>query len=967
MSNNQEEKREEQYSSSSEIITSKVSFEKKLDPSQIELVEKVLEGLERIHSFRLETIKEQNDTTVGDLEQQKESSSSVGSNGGAIKNHVLHIEYNPKEVSIYKIVKSFHNLGLKNRLQQAPTSLSTSQKRRQTKPRNREALVSLFISSSTSNAAACTVLTATKTKCRSSFHVNGICCATEVPIVTSIIESIPSKGGYIDKININIPLRMVYVTYNPEEVTAGDILNELKQQGFENSTIIEDGNVSYERRKKKNAQQQQQSLQIHQPSKIPTIKIGGRNKFCGIIPTTCNNIVDNELTGALIPTITFVESVLHAPSLSQDAIETMEKKFTARDFLHDSIRSYSPNIASKTIKIEHNPNLVSIQNILDTLKMDDNKGGISNGRIYFDDCIILVDGYCEGLVLPSNVNRVGDQMQDQRGDNTTTAHESRPISYYRQQLQQKGSRWLRACGIGTEHGLSISIILSGIFWILSIIGGFIDNQILMYLGLLAVIFGLPPVARKAFRTLRRKQFDANCMMVTAALGAVALGEFDEAASVSFLFAISEYLEDQATRKAKKAMDEIINLRPEYANYIDKGTNEIRIVPVNDLDIDDHVSVRMGDKIPTDGIIVEGFTQIDESSLTGESMPVNKTIGDTVSGGTINVGGTRLVIRTTALVEDSAVSRLIRLVEESASSRSPTELLVDSFARSYTPTVVVIAAILCTIPWFWGFEIGRKWTLNGLIIIVIACPCALTISTPVTYAAGLAATAQKGIIVKGGSRLEALGNVKRIVFDKTGTLTEGKFRLVDLQAVGNKKCRKEVLKLLAIMEGPSSHPLAATLVKAAKDEGIQTSNVSVTEHSILKGEGVTAKIDNQETYVGNVRLFRRLGMFDELLDEQKKTVMKWNDEGSTVGFIGIKGVGIIGMFCVADAVRLEAKEVVETMRKSAIDVFMLTGDGEGPAKTVASQVGIPEDNTRSQFLPGELWTVMVTMRVKEQID
>jgi Cd2+/Zn2+-exporting ATPase len=237
------------------------------------------------------------------------------------------------------------------------------------------------------------------------------------------------------------------------------------------------------------------------------------------------------------------------------------------------------------------------------------------------------------------------------------------------------------------------------------------------------LFGLPPICVKAFRTLRRFQFDANCMMVTAALGAVALGEYDEAASVAFLFAVSEFLEARATMKARKALSVIVNLRPDHANVIHPISKEIIIVPADQVPLGSLISVKTGDKIAADGVVVEGSTAIDESSLTGEAKPTHKKVGDQVSGGTINIGMSPLVIRTTTSVDDSAVARLIRLVEEAQSNRSPTENMIDTFARSYTPSVMFMAILMCTIPWLWGPETGRYWTLNGLIIVVIACPCA----------------------------------------------------------------------------------------------------------------------------------------------------------------------------------------------------------------------------------------------------
>jgi len=450
-------------------------------------------------------------------------------------------------------------------------------------------------------------------------------------------------------------------------------------------------------------------------------------------------------------------------------------------------------------------------------------------------------------------------------------------------------------------------------------------------------------------------------MVIAALGALALSEYEEAASVAFLFSISEYLENRATQKARIALDDIVHLRPDRANLLEDeggsgGGEHVEIVSVEDLEVGSRVSVRTGDKVPADGVVISGSSQIDESSLTGEARPVDRKEGDSVSAGTINVGLTRLIVRTTSSSEDSAVSRLIRLVEEAQSNRSPTEKIVDSFARSYTPVVVGIALIISTIPWLiGGKEVGRHWTLNGLILVVIACPCALTISTPVTYAAGLAAAAQKGILVKGGAKLEALGCVRTVLFDKTGTLTEGKFKLKHLETVGNSKTREEVLRLLATMEAPSSHPLAATLVDAAKNEGVKMSDANgrpllLDDHTILRGEGVTAILDGHKTYVGNVRLFQRLGYYQNLHPSHQKAATQWNEEGATVGFLGIDTLGIVAMFSVCDSVRKEARHVVQSLQAEGIEVIMLSGDGDGAARAVGKEVGINAEHIHSQFLP-----------------
>jgi Cd2+/Zn2+-exporting ATPase len=525
-----------------------------------------------------------------------------------------------------------------------------------------------------------------------------------------------------------------------------------------------------------------------------------------------------------------------------------------------------------------------------------------------------------------------------------------------------------------------NVILSGIFWIVSMMSvlpygnGILENC--KYAGLISMVFGLPPVIKKAWNSLKRGcqssrcccrlQIDSNGMMVLAAVGAACLGEFDEAASVSFLFSISEWLESRATLRAQRALGSIVTLKPETAHLIvvnhvnndvdhnnndndndggpssqtngqattadgDDNTNSnskshtnnnnssIRVVPAASVAVGSLVLVKQGSKVPTDGIVVEGSSNIDESSLTGEATPVKKSSQNNshISGGTINVGPGPLVVRTTARVEDSAVSRLIQMVEEAQTNRSPTEVLVDRFAAAYTPFILLLALLMTTLPWLYylyliatdvnvgmngdvddaiviaqqqqqaaALATARQWMMNALVVVVLACPCALTISTPVTYAAGLAATAQRGIIIKGGKFLESLGRVNSIIFDKTGTLTQGRFRLERLVVMGNGNGNRntgnntsggnttnggkagynktEVLTLLALMERNASHPLASTLVQAALDEGINLNTSSsstgtgnapnnnnnapndlkqfkLSNHLELEGEGIQATL------------------------------------------------------------------------------------------------------------------------------
>ncbi|KAL3920381.1 MAG: hypothetical protein SGILL_003293 [Bacillariaceae sp.] len=789
---------------------------------------------------------------------------------------------------------------------------------------------------------------------RSAFYVQGICCASEIPAVRKIVKPLPG----VSKLNINLTTKIVHVQHNISRIEANQIASALSFQGFPTQIQKDGAHMAHAKQQALSSEATNGRSMLHaqgilQERDVEEIE-STLNALIGVTKVKVNvaegvihvdhdvskvssNHIASYLTKQLphipcsvvvaaeraagdaaaaaldsIGRSRYVESTFHFEALQAYHIPQVEKAIS-KNFIRAQVRAMYPSVPSETVKVEHDPKIASADDICHAFRNLHTNGDLPHARI-------SVDGADANLYLPLQEDYPENHVQ----------HGEEPSLFK----------------------IHANVWLSGIFWVLSMISYVDGKEWFQYFGLASVLFGLPPIAIKALRTLRRKQFDANCMMVTAALGALALGEYDEAASVAFLFAVSEFLEARATLKARKALEEICALRPDHANVIHPVTKEIVVVPADRVPLGSHISVRTGDKIAADGIVVEGSSSVDESSLTGESQPVSKSIGDTVSGGTINIGQTQLVVKTTTTVEDSAVSRLIRLVEEAQSNRSPTEKMIDSFARSYTPTVMVAATLMCTIPWIFGAEVGRHWTLNGLIIVVIACPCALTISTPVTYAAGLAATAQRGVIIKGGSKLEAMGSVDRVVFDKTGTLTKGTFAVTHLEATAKSKTRQEMLELLALMQERSSHPLSSSLVRAAKEEGVQVPrHMSVAEHRILKGEGITAKVDGQlQVYVGNQRLFSRLGMFESLSTEHKRLIAEWGETGGTIGFIGSEVDGIIGMFCVKDEVREEAKAVITQLKEAQIETLICTGDSNSAAHAVAEEIGIPSGSVNSQLLP-----------------
>ena len=782
---------------------------------------------------------------------------------------------------------------------------------------------------------------------RTTFAVQNVCCASEVPAIRRILRPYKCRS-----VGIAVTTKRVTLTYNNTMTNTEEICTALTNGGFPARMVateviresMNDGSCS------------------------------SNDTFLSLSPT--NSIRRKIKASSYVESTISMSSNTGGDRIQDDAsLQQMMKQ----NFSPLSVRACQISVSNNHvsyIKIEHNPNRISIQSIIHVMTQSS-----------YSNVSLVTDGASEGLYLPELKKALDGSMEDvvvyedesnseslnNDSEKSTKKHLSDPNGSKKSSNENSNKNDNDDDDDNTAIRMELHVILSGLFWAISMLATLAPEsskwRYLEYTGLLSVLFGLPPVLRKAINTIRRRQFDANCMMATAAIGACILGEWDEAASVSFLFSVSDYMEVRASSRARRALQAIIQLRPDHASVIDEVTKDITIVPATHVPIHALLSVRTGDKIAADGIVVQGTSSIDQSSLTGESMPVQVTAGSVVSGGSINIGTTQLHIRTTASVQDSAVSRLIRLVEDAQSNRSPTEKLVDTFARAYTPAVVGIAVMLATVPWFWGTEVGRTWTLNALILIVIACPCALTISTPVTYAAGLAATAQRGIVCKGGATLEALGSVKTIIFDKTGTLTEGKFVVTNLQLIGSSLKRNEMLEQLALMEIPSSHPLASTLIQAVKSEGVTIpSDATVKEHTLLPGEGVTALINNRNVFVGNRRLFERLGMYHDLPIENKHIVDQWEiDQGGTVGFIGIEGTGIVGCYCATDVVRSEAKETVQAFLSSGFDVLMLTGDGEGAAKSVARQVGIPESSVHSQLLPEDKLRFVTNLKSTNGID
>ncbi|CAM6093000.1 unnamed protein product [Calypogeia fissa] len=484
---------------------------------------------------------------------------------------------------------------------------------------------------------------------------------------------------------------------------------------------------------------------------------------------------------------------------------------------------------------------------------------------------------------------------------------------------------------------------------------------LKWVALGSIAVGVPPILVRSLVALRRCVLDINALMIIAVGGAIALGDYVEAGSICFLFTLADWLESRSSDKAREAISNVGELAPQTAVLMDGQR-----VGVEDVKVGTLLAVKAGELIPIDGEVVSGKSSIDESTVTGESKPVEKAMGALVWAGTMNLSG-YISVKTTALAEDSAVSRMVRLVEEAQNQHSRTEQLVEKVAKYYTPLVVLAALLIAVIPLAAGSHHHRHWIYLALVLLVVACPCALVISTPVTTTCGIAQAARSGLLVRGGGYLEALARVNVLAVDKTGTLTEGHFRVLDVQPFDSTTSVQQILYWIACVESKSSHPLAPALVAYARLHGVEPTG-DISDFEIIPGLGVSAVVDGYKVQIGNARLAASFVRFE---DSNSEIVNTWSNLGATVGWVGVNDRPV-GVFGVADSVRPEAIEAVASLKKLGMRVVMLTGDSAAAASIVHSQIGdievhselLPEDKVK---LVKELKGTGVTAMVGDGIN
>ncbi len=466
--------------------------------------------------------------------------------------------------------------------------------------------------------------------------------------------------------------------------------------------------------------------------------------------------------------------------------------------------------------------------------------------------------------------------------------------------------------------------------------------------LAAILIGGFPLALKGLRALRAtRSLDINFLMTVAVIGALAIGEWIEGAAVVALFSLGEALEGYAMDRARRSIRSLMALAPATA-LVRRGTVDVE-VPVSDVVPGDLVTVRAGERVPVDGVVTAGMSSVDQSALTGESIPVHKESGDALFSGTLNGNGP-LTMQVTRLASDSSVARIIRLVEQAQSERAPAQRLVDRFARFYTPAVIAGAVLIATLPPLFGGDAG-EWFYRALVLLVISCPCALVISTPVSIVSALSAAAKRGILVKGGAALERAGQITAIAFDKTGTLTTGKPSVTSVEPCGIDET--ELLTLAASLEAHSDHPLARAVLDLAHQRGIEPR--PATDQVTVPGLGLQATIDGHRLMAGSVRMFSDIPQRPEVT----AAVDAIEQRGATAVLIGNQRE-VLGVIGISDTIRDDAAPALARLHNLGIKrLIMLSGDRQQAAEQIAASAGI--DEVRAELLPEHKLDAVAALR------
>jgi Zn2+/Cd2+-exporting ATPase len=459
-----------------------------------------------------------------------------------------------------------------------------------------------------------------------------------------------------------------------------------------------------------------------------------------------------------------------------------------------------------------------------------------------------------------------------------------------------------------------------------------------------LIIGGEIVWRAIRNILKGHVFDENFLMTLATIGAFAIEQYPEAVAVMLFYQVGEFFQDLAVNRSRRSIKSLMSIRPDVATVFRE--DDYKILPVEQVGIDEIIQIKPGERVPLDGVILEGESALDTKALTGESLPLNVTIGEQVLSGCININGL-LKVRVTKIASESTVAKVLELVENATSKKAPTENFITKFARVYTPIVTIAALLLAVIPpLFFGGEFN-DWLYRSFIFLVISCPCALVISVPLGFFGGIGSASKQGILVKGGNYIEALNDIEIAVFDKTGTLTEGSFVVSEIVPIGN-ITKEELLEKAAIVESFSNHPIAVSLLKAYQKEVDQD---RVNNFKEISGHGVEALLDGEKVIVGNARLLNK----EQIMFQPSHSI-------GSILYVAIND-SYIGHIVVSDRVKHDSFEAIRQLKLLGIKkTVMLTGDKKEVANQVGQEIGI--DQVEFELLPEDKLN-QVELLIKEK--
>jgi Zn2+/Cd2+-exporting ATPase len=489
----------------------------------------------------------------------------------------------------------------------------------------------------------------------------------------------------------------------------------------------------------------------------------------------------------------------------------------------------------------------------------------------------------------------------------------------------------------------VSLLFIVLGYVSQITSGEASSQTILAF-LAAIVIGGYSLFKVGLKNLVKWQFDMKTLMTIAIIGAAIIGEWSEGAVVVILFAISEALEKYSMDKARASIRSLMDIAPKEA--LIKRNDKEMLIHVEDIIVGDIMLVKPGQKIAMDGLVIKGNSSVNQAAITGESVPVEKQANDEVFAGTLNEEG-MLEVQVTKHVDDTTIAKIIHLVEEAQAERAPSQAFVDRFAKYYTPIIMIVAVLVAIIPPLLLSADWSEWIYQGLAVLVVGCPCALVVSTPVSIVTAIGNAARNGVLIKGGIYLEETGALKAIAFDKTGTLTKGVPVVTDLEVISDVADRNHLLTIIAALEYRSQHPLAASIIKLADQEGLPFKGVEVTEFSSLTGKGIKGTIEGMTYFIGSPKWIEELlnNGFNQAIQKQ---ILKLQNQGKTVMVI-CADQEINALIAVADEVRDTSHSVIQKLHQLGIKkTIMLTGDNKGTANAIGSQVGVSE--VQAELLP-----------------